>query len=456
MSAELLRIAELVERETGIQMKAGQLPSLEAALGRMSPALRADRLLAALSDPAESRGLLGQLIDQVAIQETYFLREPRELEAIDWHALLSAAHARGDQHVAVWVCACASGEEAYSVAMLAAESFGHERPPVSILATDISERALRRAQEGLYGERSTRELDATRRERFFAERGAKTAVGEQLRSMVRLRRHNLVADPAPPLGEVAFDLILCRNVLIYFDADNGERVVESLQSALRPGGQLILGAADRLTSSARRFADLAAGRWRNAQPAPPPARPAASPRRRPRQEAAARRGPDEKTARTTTARARASTTAMPARRRTVTEAQAAAGVGDYAAAIEIAGEILAHDPLDAEAYFVRGLAELATRDPIAACESLRRALYIDPSFALAAFQLGRAQDLRGDARAALRAYRRALRTLDPEDTRYAHLLERVNVGDIAAACRSRLSVSGRHASVRHASALSSK
>jgi hypothetical protein len=88
----------------------------------------------------------------------------------------------------------------------------------------------------------------------------------------------------------------------------------------------------------------------------------------------------------------------------------------------------AHLLLSESMYFVRGLAELATRDPVAASESLRRALYIDPSFALAAFQLGRAQNLRGDARAALRAYRRALRTLDPEDTRNAHLLERVNAG----------------------------
>ncbi|HEY2142028.1 MAG TPA: CheR family methyltransferase [Solirubrobacteraceae bacterium] len=429
MNAELSSVAELVEAETGIQIKAPQLISLAAALGRISPGMNAERFLAALSDSAEARTLLGQLIDQVAIQETYFMREPRELEAIDWRALLSAAHARGDPDVRVWVCACASGEEAYSVAMLAIESFGHDRPPVSILATDISQRALHRAQEALYTERSTREIDASRRERFFIERDRKSAVGEQLRSMVRFRRHNLVADPAPPLGEVPFDLVLCRNVLIYFGAANVEVVVKSLESALRPGGQLILGASDRLTSSARRFADLAA----RGRPAKRSALSGAS-KKQPEGRPRLPRKPIG-----TTGRKGSSAAASPAsRRRTVSDAQAAANVGDYAEAIGITSEILAVDPLDAEAYFVRGLAELAAEQPISAAESLRRALYIDPSFALAAFQLGRAQDICGDSRAALRAYRRALSTLDPEDERYPHLLERVNAGDIAAACRARL------------------
>lgn len=127
----------------------------------------------------------------------------------------------------------------------------------------------------------------------------------------------------------------------------------------------------------------------------------------------------------------------------VADAQAAADAGNYAEAIDIAGEILALDRLDAETHFVRGVTELAAGDPVAASESLRRALYIDPTFALAAFQLGRAQDLRGEAPAALRAYGRALRLLDPDDERYPHLLERVNAGDIADACRTRLAAGRR-------------
>jgi chemotaxis protein methyltransferase CheR len=386
-----------------------------------------------MTDPVQAPTLLGRLIDQVAIQETYFMREPRELEAIDWHQLLSAAHARGAGEVTVWVCACASGEEAYSVAMLALEAFGHGRAPVSILATDISAQALQRAEEAFYSERSTQAVSAERRQRFLIQDGRKSAVGEQLRSMIRFRRHNLVADPAPPSGEVPFDLILCRNVLIYFGARNVEVVVKALESALRPGGQLILGASDRLTSSAGRFADVAAGRD-GASGLPT----SGGSKQRPERLPAALRKPIGRAERVDEPPA-----APPAPGEgSVSDALAAASAGDYDEAIEITGRVLAANPLEADAYFVRGLAELAAHDPASATGSLRRALYIDPTFALAAFQLGRAQDLRGDARAALRAYRQALRTLDPGDDRHRDLLEQVDVGDIAAACRARL-VEGR-------------
>jgi chemotaxis protein methyltransferase CheR len=420
VSDSLRAVAELVERETGIEARESQMEALVAAIGRVSPAMDAEGLLAALNDPGERPVLMGRLIDQVAIQETFFMREPRELEAIDWHRLLAAAHSRGSGQVAVWVSACASGEEAYSVAMLAAEAFGQGPAPVSILATDISERALGRAAEGVYSKRSMRDLSAARRERFFSGAGDGSRVGEQLRSMVRLRRHNLVAEEAPPLGEEPFDLILCRNLLIYFAARTVEAVIASLESALRPGGQLILGASDRLSSSSQRLAEFAARR-----PAAASARSAPGPRRRPwRQPARAPVEPAPEDA----------TPGAPG----VREAIEAANAGDYPAALARTKRILAADPLDAEAHFVSGLAELAEGDSAAAVESLRRALYVDPSFALAAFQLGRAQDLRGDARSARRAYAQALNALDADDDRHRDLLAGVEIGDIAAACRARL------------------
>ena len=387
MTVALARLAELVERESGIVVKESQMQALVAALRRVSPETTAEALLAG-DDPIEHSLLLGRLVDQLAVQETFFLREPSELEAIDWDRLLALARARGAGEVSVWVAACASGEEAYSVAMLATEAFGHGRPPVSILATDISATALRRAEDGVYSERSVRELSPQRHDRFLVREGRRSVVGEQLRSLVRLRRHNLVAEPSPPPGEVPFDLVLCRNVLIYFGSDTAERVVGSLRSALHPGGDLILGAADRLASSARRLGAIAAG---DATPA------------RGRQATRSRRP------RTPRARHRSS-----------------------------AKRVMAEDPLDAEANFVRGLSALADGDPQAAVESLRRALYVEPSFALAAFQLARAHDLQGDEQAARRAYARTLRALASDTDRSRLLIRPGDVGEIAAACRARL------------------
>jgi chemotaxis protein methyltransferase CheR len=431
MTDALERVAELVERESGIQAKRSQLEALAGALRRVAPGMDADAFIAALADPAQHAALLGRLIDQVAIQETYFMREPRDLEAIDWHLLLGAAHARGASEVSVWVSACASGEEAYSVAMLATEAFGHRRPPVSILATDISTRALRRAEEAAYSERSIRDLSPSRRDRFLLLREeARSKVGEQLRSLVRLRRHNLVADPVPPIGEVPFDLVLCRNVLIYFGPETVEAVVSSLESALQPGGQLILGASDRLTSSARRLTELAGNRAERAATVPSPTQVRRPAGRRP----GTLRRPLGKTE-----GGRGSVTAnAPAPDREMAEAVDAANRGQFMAAIEAASRVLAADPLIAEAYYVRGLSELAIGDPAAAVGSLRRALYVDPSFALAAFQLARAHDLRGDTQAATKAYARTLRALDQNEESPSRAIEQADLGDIALACRARL------------------
>lgn len=430
MNDPLKRVAELVERESGIQIGEPQRGALAAALGRASQGMEIDRFLGALDDPAQHGALLDRLIDQVAIQETFFMRESRELEAIDWHRHLAAAHARGASEINVWVCACASGEEAYSVAMLASEAFGHGRPPVAILATDISTRALRRAEDAVYSERSTRELSPARRERFMLPEGARSAVGGQLRSLVRLRRHNLVADPAPPAGEVPFDLILCRNVLIYFGPDTVEAVVGSLESAMRPGGQLILGASDRLTSTARRLTQIAAsGASPGAEVRPPrfPRRVAVG-RSRALRRPLGRPDPIEGPAVAPSSSAEVEMSA----------ALLAADGGEYAAAIESAERVLATDPLNAEAYYVLGVSELASDDPAAAVGSLRRALYVDPSFVLAVFQLARAHDLSGDRQAARRAYARTLRALSQGDDRPHGIPEQVDAAEIAVACRARL------------------
>jgi chemotaxis protein methyltransferase CheR len=425
VSDPLAAVAELVERESGIRTKESQLGALAAAIGRVSPGMEAAGLLAALDDPGRREAQLSRLIDEVATQETFFLREPRELEAVDWHRLLAAAHVRGAGEVRVWVSACASGEEAYSVAMLAIEAFGQGAAPVSILATDISERALERAAEAVYSERSMRDVSAARRERFFTQAGRRSSPGEQLRSLIRFRRHNLVADRAQFADEAPFDLILCRNVLIYFSADTVEAVVASLESMLRPGGQLILGASDRLTSSARRLEEIAAGSVELVVDVP-----AGASRKDSRGRRARLRKPLGRVE-----RSEAPATARTPGERSVKDALEAANKGEYPAAAEAIERVLAEDPLNAEAYFVRGLAELAGGDPGSAAASLRRALYIDPSFALAAFQLGRAQDMRGDAGAARRAYGQALRTLGREEGRHDGLLAGVGVEDIAAACR---------------------
>ena len=436
MTDGLLQIARIVERESGIVVREAQLPALAAALGRSAAGMDAERFLEELDGQAAGAAV-GRLIDEVTVKETYFLRELRDLRAVDWPGLLRRARASGSDVVRVWVSACATGEEAYSLAILASEALG-SLPPVSVLATDISTAALERAEIGRYSQRSMRNVGPELRERYFMPAQGGHSVRQSVRSLVRFRRHNLVADPAPPPGEVPFDVITCRNVLIYFDRPTVERVIASLESALRPEGQLVLGVADRLCGTPSRRANDGVGRSAvDRRRVRPPARRL----RRPLGLDEGERTHAEPPGRADEKGAAARSLAQGPRRRLedrLEEALDAADRGELATAIALTTTVTADQPLNADAYFVRGLSELRCGDGDAAAASFRRALYVDPSFSLAAFALGRAHDVRGDPRAARRAYEQALRTLDPDDDRHRMLLDQVDLGDIAAACRARL------------------
>jgi chemotaxis protein methyltransferase CheR len=320
--------------------------------------------------------------------------------------------------VRVWVAGCASGEEAYTVAILACEAFACAAPPVRVLGTDIAPIALEQAIAGRYSERSVHMLRQGIRERYFTDAHGMTCVGERLRGLVEFRRHNLVRDSIPPAGE-PFDVILCRNVLIYFDRPTVEHVLGSLERALAPAGQLLLGAADRLSRQSlvpmRQLsrANLRAGAVGSGS-RPPVARAAPLP------------------AADSSTRAASDPQATPA------EAMKAADHGELEKAVRIAREVLAEEPLDLQAHFIRGVAELARTNARAALEPLRRALYIDPNFAPAAFKLACAHDVLGEVQPARRAYERTLRTLDhcaAEQTVHSNQSDLLN---IAGACHARL------------------
>jgi tetratricopeptide (TPR) repeat protein len=129
------------------------------------------------------------------------------------------------------------------------------------------------------------------------------------------------------------------------------------------------------------------------------------------------------------------TKASMSREERLAAALAAADQGDHDAALAHVASLLAASPLDSDAHYLDGLVTLGAGWPARAAAALRRALYADASFGLAAFTLGCAYAELGDNQAARRAYEQALRTLDPEDDRHRLMLQQVDIGDIAAACR---------------------
>lgn len=386
MTPGLAALAALVHRESGILVREPQYGALEAALRRAHPGLTADEFLELSASPLAGPGLVARLLDETTVKETFFLRDAAQLEQISWPALLEGARREGAERVRVWSAGCATGEEPYSLALLACEAFGSLRPPVTILATDISGEALVRAGAGEYRVRSVRRLEPAQQRRYFREAGDTLIVGDALRALVTFAPHNLVLDPSPPSGQEPFHLILCRNVLIYFDAATVERVIAALESALTPSGAVVLGVADALCGSAGRLRALVAdGLHTQSQP--------------------------------------------PAVKR-VLRRPLGRGAGPASSAIHAA---------EAHGCLLQGLAELEGGHAPAAIMSFRRALYTEPRLGLAAFQLGRAYEALGDLAAAGRAYRQALRTLE-RDVAELHeaVLGQIDLQDVVLAVRMRL------------------
>lgn len=421
-------IARLVAERTGMRIGPAQQAWLSAAVTRVAERLGAEDQDIALM--ARRDDFVAQLIDEVTIRETFFLREVEQLRSIDWRAALDTARAAGRETIRVWSAGCASGEEPYTLAMLAVDALG-PAAPVSVLGTDISAAALASARRGWYSGRTVRRLDENLLTRYFEPRDGGIAVRSPLRECVRFRRHNLVGEPSPPRYEDRFDVVVCRNVLIHFEPAAAECAGTGLMAGLHPQGTLLLGPADRLCLTSPALAALARGteaapRRRHSITVAPGLRRRHEPR--PPRDRAAPSAP-----------ARGSAADGGGTQAEILEgAMRLADADRLEDALELAAKAAADAPLDASAHLVAGVIEIAMGAPERAVDSLRRAVYLDPSVAIAAFHLGRARDATGERAAARQAYEHALHALDPDDRRHGWLLDPVDVVDVAEACRLRL------------------
>jgi len=187
------------------------------------------------------------LLELVTTNVTSFFRENNQFEFLLTTVLpefVNRAEAGGQRRIRVWSTACASGEEPYSIAMTLMEGLpSPQRWDVKILASDISLKMLERAAEGLYTVESVSEL-SSRRRRFFEESGRMCRITPDIADWVVLKRINLAGGKLPVKAQ--FDMIFCRNVMIYFDRTTQRRVVEELVSHLKDGGYLFMGHAESL------------------------------------------------------------------------------------------------------------------------------------------------------------------------------------------------------------------
>jgi chemotaxis protein methyltransferase CheR len=251
------RLSELLATHLGLHYPQERWADLDRGIAAASSRLGisntesfAYRLLAAPLTHQEIETLAACM----TVGETYFFRERRSLDALEQQILPGFLRARavGERRLRIWSAGCCTGEEPYSIAMLLDRLIAEANAwNITLLATDINPAFLRKAAEGEYGAWSFRDTPDWVRDRYFRPRkNGRFKLDERIRKRVAFASLNLASDAYPSLtnGTNAMDVILCRNVLMYFSAERARMVVDNFHHALVDGGWLIVSPAE--TSSA--------------------------------------------------------------------------------------------------------------------------------------------------------------------------------------------------------------
>jgi chemotaxis protein methyltransferase CheR len=240
-------VSSLVRRRSAIVLEPGKEYLVEARLLPVARKVGVDGLAALVSmlrTAPETGALHAQIIDALTTNETSWFRDRHPFDAVTDHALPEIlAAGRPDRTLRIWSAAASSGQEAYSLVMIVNDRLVmHPGWRLDLLATDLSSEILAQARSGIYSQLEVnRGLPASLLVRHFDRNGAAWQIKEPLRRAVTFRSMNLAA-PFPTVHQM--DIIMLRNVLIYFDMETKRRVLAQVRRVLRPGGYLFLGAAE--------------------------------------------------------------------------------------------------------------------------------------------------------------------------------------------------------------------
>lgn len=250
------RISSLIYDRTGLSFTESSRFFLEKRLETRLSALgitACEDYLGYLMFDGDSDREWDALITLITTNETYFMREERQLKCFKEDILPEIARKNPGKKIRIWSAGCSSGEEPYSIAILTKECRAVTDQMVEIFATDINSRVIQRAKDGVYGDSSFRAVDEAFKARWFTSDGPqKWRIKEEIKKRVTFQRFNLF-DIERYSILVPFDVIFCRNVIIYFDLEAKVRVVERFHDKLAEGGYLLLGHSESLISVTEKF-----------------------------------------------------------------------------------------------------------------------------------------------------------------------------------------------------------
>ena len=248
---EFNRILALLKTETGVDFTHYKHSTIKRRILRRQALDRVESLADYVTYLEAHRPEVKKLYEDILINVTGFFREPEAFEALKNLVFPAITRERSpDDPIRIWVPGCASGEEAYSIAISLLEFLGDMSAnfPVQIFATDVDDQVISQARAGFYPEAALADVSPERLRRFFVKGSGGYQVSKTIREMCVFARQNLIKDP--PFSHL--DLISCRNVLIYFGPVLQKMVIPIFHFALKPNGFLLLGKSEALGS----FMDL--------------------------------------------------------------------------------------------------------------------------------------------------------------------------------------------------------
>jgi chemotaxis protein methyltransferase WspC len=385
----------------------------------------------ALDDPQAYAALLRQsteemqaLAEQVVVPESWFFRDSRPFDLLQTYARERTLQTPGAPPLNVLSAPCAGGEEPYSIAIALLEA-GLPSRGFQIDAIDLSARAIQRALQGLYSPNAFREPQQPQRACYFQHRpGGWLAIDPELKRCVNFQRGNLL-DPGLPANHPHYDIIFCRNFLIYLVSEARKRLVAKLEGLLHSAGLLFVGHAEALTLLAPRFAAVAEPgcfAYRKVQPRPASARPALTPavsdrtgRGKPSSQALRTAAPASHAQAAHVAkgdRAKAVdriSSSLPAGSALVAEASELANQRRYPEAALLCEQSIRDEGPSVSAIFMLGMIRQAAGDSTEAEECFHRVVYLDGHHDEALLSLALIAQRRGDSSAAAGYRRRARR-----------------------------------------------
>lgn len=428
-------IKALLARATGnVRLSAADSPVVEKVRHRLTqtglPSTSA--YLSLLKGGETGKHELDNLIAELTIGETYFFRHPEQFDALRDHVLPACIERhRNSRHLRIWSVGSANGAEPYSIAIVVQQLLGSQIDDwtVTIVGSDINRAFLAEAEAGIYSKWSLRAMQDATLAPHFARNGPLWAIDEKYKQYVHFVYHNVIHEPTPLIHKniFAFDIVFCRNVMIYFEERANRELIDRLDAALVDDGWLFVAPTDftpylNAAFMAEKQAGAIVYRKRPAAATPLPraiddrARlratvPAYQSRpqtpTKPARSAPPRR--DRRARRDASAREPNVPDAAPSG--DIATIVALANRGDWASAAHHCETMLAADACNAEANYFHALVLQSTGAHAAAEQALKRAIFLDRGFALAHYQLALARKEAHDIAACVKAFRNTLDAL---------------------------------------------